>query len=480
VRGAGGLAAAAAAALMALSGAAAGAAPSPVTLPAPVAREMSAERLPASTLSFVVVDAESGRVVTSLNPEIPRSPASAIKVVTTFAALDSLGPAYTWHTQALAAGELADGVLSGDLILKGGGDPYMTIERWWGFVGALRARGLKSIRGDIVIDDTAFALPPEDPGAFDGRPHEAYNAAPNALMVNFQSVEFILLPDAAARRVSIVANPAPVNLIIENHVGFASGRCGGAAARVDFEVPTPDWDRVVFSGLLARTCTERSVTRVLLKAPTYAFGTFVELWRELGGEFAGKMRLAAAPADARPLLSFDSLSLAEIIRLTNKFSNNLMARHLLLTLGLERYGAPATVEKGARALGDWARERGLALPDLEIDNGSGLSRTTRISALEMASVLRAAYRSRFAPEFVVSLPLAGIDGTLRSRMHGSPAGSVRLKTGHLDGVTAVAGYVTTPAGKTYVLVSFVNDLRGDYGSGDPVHAALVGWIQDDL
>jgi D-alanyl-D-alanine carboxypeptidase/D-alanyl-D-alanine-endopeptidase (penicillin-binding protein 4) len=448
--------------------------------PPPVAQEMAAERLPSSTVSFAVVDVDSGRVVASLNPETPRSPASAIKVVTTFAALDSLGPAYTWHTQALATGELSDGVLTGDLILKGGGDPYMTIERWWSFVGALRSRGLKSIRGDIVIDDTAFALAPEDPAAFDGRPHEAYNAEPDALMVNFQSVEFTLVPDAATRSVSIVANPAPANLTIENHVGFASGRCSGAAARVNFEVPTSEWDRVTFSGLLARTCTERSITRVLLKAPSYAFGTFVALWRELGGEFGGKMRLAAAPADARPLLSFDSLSLAEIIRLTNKFSNNLMARHLLLTLGAERYGTPATVEMGARALGDWARERSLALPNLEIDNGSGLSRTTRISALEMASVLRAAYRSRYAPEFVTSLPLAGIDGTLRSRMHGSAAGSVRLKTGHLDGVTAVAGYVTTPAGKTYVLASFVNDLRGDYGGGDPVHAALVNWIQENL
>jgi D-alanyl-D-alanine carboxypeptidase/D-alanyl-D-alanine-endopeptidase (penicillin-binding protein 4) len=452
----------------------------PAAAPPPVAQEMSAERLPSSTVSFAVVDIESGRMLASLNPETPRSPASTIKVVTTFATLDSLGPAYTWHTQALASGELADGVLSGDLILRGGGDPYMTLERWWSFVRALRARGLKSIHGDIVVDDTAFALAPEDPAAFDGRPHEAYNAQPNALMVNFQSVEFTLVPNAATRTVGIVASPAPVNLAIENRIGFASGRCAGAAARVDFEVPTPEWDRVVFSGLLSRACAERSITRVLMQPQTYAFGTFVELWRELGGDFNGKLRVAAAPATAQLLLNFDSLTLAEVIRLTNKFSNNLMARHLLLTLGADRYGVPATVEKGARALGDWSRERGLSLADIDIDNGSGLSRATRISALQMAAVLRTAYRSRFAPEFVASLPLAGIDGTLRSRMHGTAAGSVRLKTGHLDGVTAVAGYVTTPAGKTYVLVSFVNDLRGDYGAGDPVHAALVNWIQENL
>jgi serine-type D-Ala-D-Ala carboxypeptidase/endopeptidase (penicillin-binding protein 4) len=448
--------------------------------PAPVAQEISAERLPSSAVSMLVVDVDTGRVEASLNPEIARSPASAIKVVTTFAALDSLGPAYTWHTHALTTGELSEGVLAGDLILKGGGDPYMTLERWWSFVEALRARGLKSIRGDIVIDNTAFSLPPEDPAAFDGRPHEAYNVQPDALMVNFQTIEFRMVPDAAARRVDIIATPAPDNLQIENRIGFASGRCAGAAARVEFEVPSPDWDRVVFSGLLARSCTERSITRVLLKAPSYAFGTFVELWRQAGGEFSGKMRLGAAPADAQPLLSFDSLTLAEIIRLTNKFSNNLMARHLLLTLGAERYGAPATVEKGTRAISDWAHERALPLGDMEIDNGCGLSRSAHISAVEMAAVLRAAYHSRFAPEFIASLPLAGIDGTLRSRMQHSSAGSVRLKTGHLDGVTAVAGYVTGGSGKTYVLVSFVNDPRGDYGAGDPVHAAIVNWIQESL
>jgi D-alanyl-D-alanine carboxypeptidase/D-alanyl-D-alanine-endopeptidase (penicillin-binding protein 4) len=157
-----------------------------------------------------------------------------------------------------------------------------------------------------------------------------------------------------------------------------------------------------------------------------------------------------------------------------------MARHLLLTLGEERSGLPATPRKGAAALDEWSQDRGLALKTMEIDNGSGLSRATHISAAQMASVLRLAYHSRYAPEFIASLPLAGIDGTLRSRMKNTPAGSVRLKTGHLDGVSGVAGYVTTPAGKTFVLVSFVNDPRTDTGAAEPVHAALVNWIQANL
>jgi D-alanyl-D-alanine carboxypeptidase/D-alanyl-D-alanine-endopeptidase (penicillin-binding protein 4) len=449
-------------------------------VPAPIAQVIAAQRLPPSAVSIAVIDLSSGRLVLGLNPDTPRSPASTVKVVTTFAALDLLGPAYTWRTRALIRGRLDDGALDGDLILQGGGDPYMTLERWWSFAQGLRARGLKTIHGDIIVDNSAFALPPEDPGEFDGRPNRTYNVLPDALTVNFQSIEFHLVPDAAARRVEVIANPAPANLTIENRVRFAAGRCGGASARVDFKVASEQWDRVIFSGALSPHCAPRSFTRVLLQPATYAFGTFVELWHELGGSFGGQLRVGAAPADSEPLQSFDSLSLGEIVRLTNKFSSNLMARQLLLTMGEEYSGVPATPEKGAAAIEQWSRERGLDLSGMDIDNGSGLSRRTRISALQMANTLSAAYRSRYAPEFLASLPLAGVDGTLRSRMKSAPAGAVRLKTGHIDGVSAVAGYVTTAEGKAYVLVSMVNHARADYGAGEPVHAALVDWILDNL
>lgn len=448
--------------------------------PPPVAQTMAAQHLPVAGVSFAIVDPDTGRLIAGQNLETPRSPASTIKVLTTFASLDSLGPAYVWHTRAAIRGEIHDGVLNGDLVLQGGGDPYMTLERWWSFVRTLRDDGLKAIRGDIVIDNTAFSLPAEDPAAFDGRPNRSYNVIPDALMVNFQSIEFKVVPNESQHRVDITATPAPVNLVIENHVGLAPGRCTAAADRVDFEVASDHWDRVVFKGVLSPRCTERSIARVLLRPTDYAFGTFVALWRELGGEFSGTLRVGPMPADAHAFADFDSLTLAEIIRLTNKFSNNLMARHLLLTLGADRFGLPATLEKGAAALAAWARDRGLTLQDIEIDNGSGLSRATRITVLQMAQVLSKAYHSRYAPEFIASLPLAGIDGTLRLRMKSVPAGSVRLKTGHLDGVSGVAGYVTTPAGKTFVLVSLVNDARADYGAAEPLHAALVDWMQANL
>jgi D-alanyl-D-alanine carboxypeptidase/D-alanyl-D-alanine-endopeptidase (penicillin-binding protein 4) len=441
-------------------------------VPAAITQLMAAQRLPSSALSFVIVDADTGRVVMSHNPDTPRSPASTMKTVTTFAALDMLGPAFIWQTRAW--------LHDGDLYLQGGGDPYITLERWWSFVQDLRAQGLNSIPGDIVIDNSAFSLPKEDPGAFDGRPNRSYNVVPDALMVNFQSIDFSLAANADTHRVDIIASPAPVNLEVENHIRYAPGRCGGPAARVDFKVASPQWDRVVFSGALSPHCAERSFARVLLQPATYAFGTFVKLWRESGGGFEGKLRIESTPADAKPLYTFDSLSLAEIVRLTNKHSSNLMARHLLLTLGRERYGDPATLEKGVAAIADWSRERGFDLSGVDIDNGSGLSRSTHITVLQMAKILSAAYHSPFAPEYLASLPLAGMDGTLRSRMKNSPAGAIRLKTGHLDGVSGVAGFVTTSAGKTFVLVSLVNNVRADFGAAEPVHAALAAWILDNL
>lgn len=440
--------------------------------PAAITQLMAAQRLPSGAVSFVIVDADTGRIVMSHNPNTPRSPASTIKTLTTFAALDMLGPAFVWQTRAL--------LHDGDLYLQGGGDPYITLERWWSFVQGLRAQGLNSIPGDIVIDNSAFSVPKEDPGAFDGRPNRAYNVVPDALMVNFQSIDFNLAANAETHRVDIFASPAPVNLEVDNHIRYAPGRCGGPAARVDFQVASPQWDRVVFSGALSPHCAQRSIARILLQPTTYAFGTFVELWRESGGQFEGKLRIEPTPADAKLLYTFDSLSLAEIVRLTNKHSNNLMARHLLLTLGRQRYGDPATLEKGVSALTDWSRERGLDLSGVEIDNGSGLSRSTRITVLQMAKILTAAYHSPFAPEYLASFPLAGMDGTLRSRMKNSPAGAIRLKTGHLDGVSGVAGFVTAASGKTFVLVSLVNSVRADFGAAEPLHAALAAWILANL
>ena len=445
-----------------------------------VARALAAGHLPLESVSYVIADVDSGRVIESRNADMPRSPGSTLKIVTTLASLDTLGPAFTWTTRALADGPIAGGVLHGNLYLEGGGDPYMTIERWWYFVQELRATGLRTLTGDIVVDDHGFALADENPAAFDGHPNRPYNVIPDAMLVNFQTIDFRIAPDARARRVDVAANPAPFNLHVDNRIRLVGGRCRGRGNRVDFEVFAPRRDRVLLTGTLSKKCPPAEIARAVMRAPAFAAGTFVPLWRQAGGRFTGKVRVATAPSAARELLSFDSLTLGEIVRLTNKYSNNVMARDLLLTMGERRFGAPATVDKGIAAVQEWSRACGLDLHGAQIDNGAGLSRIARISAATLAEVLRYAYHSRYAPEFIASLPIAGVDGTLRTSMRDTPPGAVRLKTGHIDEVSAVAGYVTTSRGHTYVLVSVVNDPRVAGGVAEPVHAALVDWILRSL
>jgi MATE family multidrug resistance protein len=454
-----------------------GSAHSAESTPDAIRAAIAGEGLPPAAVSFIVIDAATGRTVASANAEVPRSPASTMKVVTTYAALDSLGPAFVWHTRAFARGEIRDGVLLGDLVLKGGGDPYLTLERWWGFARQLRNTGLRAIRGDIIIDDSAYSLAPEDPGAFDGRPNRSYNVAPAALLVNFQSVEFRVAPDAATHRVLLSADPMPDNLTIDNRIHFVAGRCRKSADRVEFTVSSARWDHVTFSGTLAAQCPARDFRRALLQPREYAYGTFLSYWRQLGGEFSGHLRSGTAPDAAAALLDYDSQSLGELIRLTNKFSNNVMARDLFLTLGTQRFGEPATLENSREAIGAWGQAHNLGLEQMTIDNGSGLSREERISAAALARVLLSAWHSPFQPEFMASLPLAGVDGTLRARLRDVAAGSVRLKTGTLAGVSAIAGFVRSADGNSFVTVSIVNDARADVGAAESVHAAVIRWTQ---
>jgi D-alanyl-D-alanine carboxypeptidase/D-alanyl-D-alanine-endopeptidase (penicillin-binding protein 4) len=220
-----------------------------------------------------------------------------------------------------------------------------------------------------------------------------------------------------------------------------------------------------------------SFTRAIMKAPDFAYGTFRTLWQQSGGKLEGGWRVGVVPPDAKLLYTHDSLSLAEVIRLVNKFSSNSMARALLLTLGAEKVGRPGTAAGGRQAIIEFLASRGIALPELVLENGSGLSRQERISAQGLAEVLTEAWRSQYMPEFAASLPLSATDGTLRKRFR-SPEmqGRLRMKTGSLDGVSALAGYVNAASGKTYVAVIMLNHPGAENGPGEQVQAALIDWI----
>jgi D-alanyl-D-alanine carboxypeptidase/D-alanyl-D-alanine-endopeptidase (penicillin-binding protein 4) len=177
------------------------------------------------------------------------------------------------------------------------------------------------------------------------------------------------------------------------------------------------------------------------------------------------------------LYTHDSLSLAEVIRLVNKYSSNVMARHLLLTLAVEKAGRPGTTAAGRQVIVDFLASRGIAIPDLVLENGSGLSREERITAAGLGDVLLAAWRSQYMPEFAASLPLSATDGTLRRRFRAPEMqGRLRMKTGSLDDVSALAGYVNAASGRTYVTVVILNHPLAGAGVGEAVQAALVQWV----
>lgn len=443
-------------------------------LPPPVMRALAQSGVPAQNVSMFVADIATNETLVELNGDTPRTPASTIKVLTTAAALDMLGPAYTWKTHAFIDGKLSRGVLDGDLILVGEGDPYMTIERWWAFVRELRELGIERITGDIVIDNTYFAPNAGSRGDFDRQPHRSYNVLPDALLVNFQTARFTVVPDPHTNRPQVVVNPLPANLTIENRLRVGRGRCRGPNRSVSFATPDETSSEIVLTGMIAPTCGRYSATRAIMSAPDFAYGTFRTLWTESGGKIDGGLRLAKKPADARHFHTFGSVPLTEVIRFVNKYSNNVMARHLLLTLGAEKFGPPATPESGADAVSAWLANRNIDIPGLVIENGSGLSRNERITARGLAEVLEAAWRSHYMPEFTASLPLAAMDGTLRNRFAGMQ-GRLRLKTGRLDDVSALAGFVHAASGKTYVLVIIVNHPQAHFGVGEAVQTELVRW-----
>jgi len=446
----------------------------PSALPAPIEEALAKHHLSRQAVSIVVRDAHSGESLLEFNPTTPRSPASTMKVLTTVAALDALGPNYHWHTRAYATAPIVDGRLAGDLVIQGGGDPFMSAERWWSFARALRSAGLSRIEGDLVLDRSLYALAHTDPEEFDGQGSRTYNVVPDALLVNLQAAEFHLIPGATD--VQIVVDPHPTTLEIANGIEMLEGACRADTASVSITPDAANPRRLMLQGHVAAGCKGMTLRRAILDPPAYAFGTFVDFWRGLGGEFSGTLRLDALPREATLIADYPSLSLGETVRLVNKYSSNVMARMFLLTLGLERHGPPASERSGQEAVSEWLASRGLRFPELVMDNGSGLSRISRISADSLERVLRLAHHHAYFPEFAASLPLGGQDGTLEHRFRDLAAeGRVRLKTGHLNDVAAVAGWVRPKRRAPVSVVVIVNQPGAQSGPGDALIDAVVRW-----
>jgi D-alanyl-D-alanine carboxypeptidase/D-alanyl-D-alanine-endopeptidase (penicillin-binding protein 4) len=472
-------------------------------LPPEVDAALARARIPRDALAVLVVEAD-GKSAPRLShrASVPLNPASVMKLVTTYAALDLLGPAYSWRTPVYVEGAVRDGTLFGNLYLQGLGDPKLVTERLWLLLRRVQGLGIRQIAGDIVLDRSAFETMGDDPASFDGEPLRPYNAAPDALLINFKSVVMTFVADLGANTAHVQFEPPLAGVQMQTSVPLSTrdnGSCGDyrAALKADFS----DINRISFAGTYPASCLEKVWAVAYADPASYSVRAVEGLWREMGGKLAGTVHEGRVPALApamQPAFEVSSPPLAEVIRDINKFSNNVMAQQLFLTLSLPARGqngslldadtdaAPAlaaqattpTTPSASRAasrevLRRWWQERLGSNDAPQMDNGAGLSREARISAQALARLLQTAYRSSLMPELMSSLPILGVDGTLK-RSHSQAHGSAHLKTGSLRDVAAMAGYIDAASGKRYVLVAIANHPNAN--AARPALEALIEWV----
>ena len=447
-------------------------------LPGRIRSALDARNIAHDSLSVFVADVETGETVLQWRSDEARNPASTIKLLTTLVALDVLGPAYRWRTDVYAKGKLSSGRLDGDLLLKGYGDPFLVTERVWQLLRNIRHAGVREITGDLLLDDSWFDVGDYDPAAFDRQRLRAYNVAPNALLMNFKVVRYWFEPDHEAGTVKVRLDPPLENLGVKNRLDLANGRCRGYQRGITITANNAI-DEVTFSGQFPSGCDRYSMDRAALTHNEFVYGLFGSLWRDSGGLFEGGWRNVIVEEDAEPLLSFDSLPLTDMIARINKHSNNVMVRQLLYTLGAEANGAPGTEESGKAVISKWLTDNGLASTKIAIENGAGLSRNTRTTAKDMAEMLQFAWRQPYMPEYLASMALSGLDGTLRRRFNDADLlGKAHLKTGSLDHVTAIAGYLQSRSGRRFVIVAMQNFENIHRGPGEEVQEALLRWLYE--
>jgi D-alanyl-D-alanine carboxypeptidase/D-alanyl-D-alanine-endopeptidase (penicillin-binding protein 4) len=448
-------------------------------LPAEVADALRAAQVPTEALAVVVQPAGQSDVARlALNERMPVNPASLFKLATTAAALDLLGPTFAWTTPVWLQGPVRDGVLDGSLVVKGNGDPKLSQERVWQLLRRVRALGVQTVKGDIVLDRSAFAVPNGTAGDFDGEPYRPYNVRADALLVAWKSLQLVFTPDPSRGIALVSAEPALAGVLVDASVPLlpAAAPCGDwrGALKADFA----DTARVRFTGGYPPACGERLWPVAYAEPSSFNARAVEALWRELGGTLTGSVRDGSAPAGVAPTFEMASPPLAEVVRDINKYSNNVMAQQLFLTLGQELRGA-GTPAAARDVLNRWLDERfGHDAAGAVVDNGSGLSRDTRVSALLLVRLLQWAWTSPAMPDLLASLPASGLDGTLRRSK--APLGRAHLKTGSLRDVAGVAGIVHGLSGQRWVLVAVVNHANANAPEVRAAFDALVRWTADDL
>ena len=436
-------------------------------LPPEVLAALQRAKVPSENFHVMVVDTHASSTPRlSHQAQVRVNPASLMKLATTSAALDTLGPAFVWRTPVYVDGVVREGVLQGNVYLRGSGDPRLGVERLWLLMRRIQGLGIQKIQGDIVLDRSAFEVSPRDAASFDGEPLRPYNAAPDALLINFKSLLIQWVPDRAANVARVQVEPPMAGVQFPATVPLSAGDCSDyrSSLRADWSDPT----RIRFAGTYPAVCGEKMWPIAYAAPQQFAARALAGMWQQLGGQLSGQVRDGTVPANLTPLFSVESASLAETIRDINKFSNNVMAQQVFLTLSQQQRGV-GSFEASREVMQRWWRERvGGDVPTF--DNGSGLSREERISAQSLARLLQVVWATPYMSELMSSLPVTGLDGTMK---RSKAQASAHLKTGSLRDVAGVAGYVDSASGKRWVVVAVLHHPNAH--AGRPALDALIDW-----
>jgi len=445
-------------------------------LPAEVKSAIKRSGIPPQDLSIYIKEAgESSRVIAALNASQTRTPASVIKVLTTYAAVLKLGFDYRWPTQFYINGNLKRGVLHGDLVVKGFGDPTLESKDLERIVARIKAKGIRAITGNIVIDRTFFRVGTKNSSKFDENPYSPYNAMPDAMMFNERVSTICVAPN----KNDVHKKHPDGSFVIHNQLQRVNKPCRGRYSwplvKIDDSKAVPE---VWLRGKISKRCGNRNICKVITKPYKSFYYGLKDALQRAGVKVNGTMRLRKVPKRARILFTHYSQPLEKIISKTAKKSNNLYARHLLLFLGAKLYGAPATVEKGRRAVIEILNTHGaLGSGTLKIDNGSGLSRTAKLNARLLAHMLDNAYE-RYGKRWMKTLSIAGVDGTIKKRFRGTAVRNrAWMKTGTLKRVKNIAGYVKSKKGKYYTTVIIVNTKKGRWKAAK-LQNEIIKWLVD--
>jgi len=444
-------------------------------VPEPVQAALDKAQLPAQSLAVVAFPLEARGAGLRVQPTRPMQPASTMKLLTAVVALDQLGPNARGRTELLADAPISGGVLEGPLYLRGGADPDLDWGALTGLLRTLRSQGLNEIRGGLVVDRSLFNPARSDVGAppFDEQPEFPYNVIPDALMANGNLQNFVLESDA--QQLKVRADPAWEGLTVDTRdVQLSDAPCKDWED--DWKIPDAQGLNVRLHGQFPRNCKVEQelniVDRQLLVQAAVR-----QIWRELGGSMGPDNREGTTPSDARMLAAHAGPPLAEELRGVMKRSDNALARLTFLSLGAQTARAGETTQAAAeRTIRDWLTAHRIPTEGLVLENGSGLSRSERISPEQMAGVLAANFDGLHAPELLATLPVAGVDGTLSRRMKGTPAeGWARMKTGTLNSAVCLAGYVPDASGRTWVVVAMVNAPKA--ARGRAALDAVTLWVR---